>query len=424
MMKLTRIFVRILPFLFLALLSCLLLSCESNGEPVPESEVLYVYNWGEYISDGSEGSLDVNVAFEEYCRNTLGRDVKVNYSTFSSNESMYAKLSSGSVRYDVICPSDYMLARLANEGLLAELNPNKNIPNYQYIDDSFKGLYYDPDQIWSVPYTYGTIGIIYNTELVPEEEEDLGSWKLLWNENYRGNILQFNNPRDAFATALSSLGYSLNTTEPQHWKEALDLLITQKNVVQGYVMDEVFNKMKGGSAAIAPYYAGDFFTMYADNDRLAFCYPEEGANVFVDAMCIPKNTQNYDLAVEYINFMLSEEIAIANAEYICYASPNRLVYENEEYIAYMNEELHEDAMSILYDFDMSKMEFFHDLSQVETDDGSGPVLTLMNSLWEELKIESNIGTSVYVICGIIVAAALTLGIVSFVKKKRREAYYD
>ena len=409
--------------LFAALVLILMLAClvscgenEANRTAGAGSTTLYVYNWGEYISDGSEDSLDVNAAFEDYCREELGINVKVNYSTYSSNEDLYAKLSSGSVSYDVVIPSDYMIARLAAEGLLKELNPKETIENYSYIDDNFKGLYYDENEIWSVPYTYGTVGILYNTEIVDPEDKDIGSWSLMWDADYSGNILQFNNPRDAFGTAQYYLGYSVNSTNEDEWTEALALLKTQKNVVQGYVMDEVFNKMKGGSAAISAYYAGDFFTMYADNDLLDFYHPKEGTNVFVDAMCIPANTQNYDLAVEYINFMLTEEIAIANAEYICYASPNRQVYENAEYIAYMNEEIHPDAMSILYDFDIESMEFYHDLSD-ET-------RLLMNSLWEELKIESKIGASIYILCAVIVVALAASLITTFVKKKIRESYYD
>lgn len=402
-------------FLVLLTATALLCSC-GGGDESGGSTTLYVYNWGEYISDGSEGSLDVNSAFEEYCREELGLNVTVNYSTYSSNEDLYAKLSSGAVSYDVIIPSDYMVARLAAEGLLREINPGQTIENYHYIKDDFKGLYYDPEEKYSVPYTYGTVGVIYNTEMVPESEEDLGKWSLLWDEDYTGNILQFNNPRDAFGTAQFCLGYSINSDDPSEWREALELLKSQKAVVQGYVMDEVFNKLKGGSAAIAPYYAGDFFTMYADNDLLDFYHPEGATNVFVDAMCVPASTKNYDLALAYINFMLTEEVAIENAEYICYASPNSLVYENEDYIAYMEEEIHPNAISILYDFDMSEMEFYHDLP-TET-------RMLMNELWEELKIESTIGTGIYVICAIIVVGLVAWLIFILVRKKIRASYYD
>lgn len=391
--------------------SLFLTSCD--GESSGKSVTLYVYNWGEYISDGSEDSLDVNAEFEAYCRDELGINVTVNYSTFSSNEDLYAKLSSGAVKYDVIVPSDYMVARMIDEGLIQKFSPAENIENYEYISEDFKNLYYDPENEYSVPYTYGTVGIIYNTSMV--DEEDLGSWDLMWNEKYSGNILQFNNPRDAFGTAQFYHGLSVNSENEDEWREALDLLLEQKPLVQGYVMDEVFNKMKGGSAAVAPYYAGDFLTMYEDNEDLDFYYPEEGTNVFVDAMCIPTSCQNYDLAVEYINFMLDEEIAIANAEYICYASPNSLVYENEEYIDDMSE-MHENVMGILYDFDPSNMEFFYNLPQDK--------LMLMNDLWEELKIESNIGTEIYVICGIIILALVALLVYNIVKKKRRQIYFD
>ena len=398
----------------------LLTSCGKSDEGEEavsgETTTLYVYNWGEYISDGSDDSLDVNRAFEEYCLKVLKKNVKVNYSTYSSNEDLYAKLSSGAVSYDVVIPSDYMAARLATEGLIREYNPKESIENYKYIDSRFKGLYYDPDEKFSVPYTFGTVGVIYNTKYVPEDDENIGSWALLWDGKYAGNILQFNNPRDAFGTAQFYNKTSINSNNPDDWRAALDLLVKQKSIVQGYVMDEVFNKMKGGSAAIAPYYAGDYFTMYGDNEDLAFYHPEEGTNVFVDVMCIPSSTKNFDLAKEYINFMLTEEIAVANAEYVCYAWPNTLVKDNEEYIAYMTEEIHPDAISILYDFDMSNMEFFYDLP----DD----TRSLMNSLWEELKIESNIGAAIYIICIVIIVFLVTAFAVRFIIKRRRKYYFD
>ena len=410
-----------LAFVMLAAMLLSFASCGNDDDTEASasakgSTTLYVYNWGEYISDGSEDTLDVNKEFEKYCREVLGRNVTVNYSLYSSNEDLYAKLSSGAVSYDVIFPSDYMVARLAAEGLLKEVDPIDRIENYQYIDEDFKGLYYDPEEKWSVPYTYGTVGIIYNTGIVREDDENIGSWSLLWDEEYTGNILQFNNPRDAFGTAQFYQKTSVNSDDIETWQTALELLKSQKSVVQGYVMDEVFNKMKGGSAAIAPYYAGDYFTMYADNEELAFYHPEEGTNVFVDAMCIPASTQNYDLALEYINFMLSEEIAIANAEYICYASPNSLVYENEDYIEYMSEEVHPDALPILYEFDMSTMEFFHDLPD--------STRSLMNSLWEELKIESEIGAAVYVICALIVLFCIALLASRIIVNKRRHYLFE
>ena len=406
----------------LILCTLVLSSCGSakDEEDLGDAITIYVYNWGEYISDGYDDSLDVNAEFEKYCREVLHKNVRVNYSTYSSNEDLYAKVSSGvTPTYDVIIPSDYMAARMIAEDMLEPINPKENIENYQYIDDNFKGMYFDPDEIYTVPYTCGTIGVIYNSSIV--DEEDTGSWDLLWNEKYSGNIIQFNNPRDAFGTVQYYLGYDVNSTNEDEWREALGLLVEQKPILQCYAMDEVFNKMKGSSAAIAPYYAGDFFTMYEDNEDLSFYHPEEGTNVFVDVMCVPKNAGHKDLAIEYINFMQSEEIAVANAEYICYASPNTLVRENEEYIEYMSEEVHEDAIEILYgifdDVDYAdKMQYYHALPS-ET-------LGLMNSLWEELKLESSIGTAIYVICAVTVTAIAAIFVARFVVKKRRERCFE
>ena len=406
---------RFLAILFLVVLCApmtfLFSSCGEGGSG--DVKTLYVYNWGEYISDGSEGSYDTNAEFEKWYEKTYGEKVKVNYSTYASNEDMYAKLSAGAAAYDVVIPSDYMIARMITEGMLRKIN-KENVPNLKYVNLEMlfgnDNPYYDPTNEYSVPYTYGTVGIIYNTTRV--SKEDIGSWDLMWNEKYKGDILQFNNSRDAFMTAQLLLGYSVNSENDGEWVAALNKLLEQKEIVQGYVMDEIFNKMENGSAAISAYYAGDFFTMYGDNEDLAFFYPKEGTNIYVDAMCIPTCSQNPELAERYINFMLSEDAAIANAEYICYASPNRLVYENEEYIAAM-EELHEDAMSILYNdiFDI-KTEYYYNLSPEQ--------LERVNELWEELKIESPISTSIIVLAAVIVASLVAFLVFFALRKRRRK----
>ena len=283
----------------LCLLLCLLAvaaTLSSCGEGTGKVTTLYVYNWGEYISDGSEGSLDANAAFEEWYFETYGERVKVNYSTYSSNEDMYAKLSSGSVSYDVVVPSDYMIQRMITEGLLQPLD-YENIPNIVNIVPSFCGPeaeydYYDKGNVYSVPYMYGMIGIIYNTTMVAPDDPNLGSWALMWDQTYAGDILQFNNSRDAFGTAQYYLGVDVNSDDEADWRRALELLKEQKQVVQGYVMDEIYNKMENGSAAIAAYYAGDFLTMYEENPDLEFFYPAEGTNLYVDAMCIPTCAKN------------------------------------------------------------------------------------------------------------------------------------
>ena len=339
---------------------------------------LNVYNWGEYISDGSEGSFDTVKEFEKWYEETYGRKVRVNYSTFASNEDMYSKISSGAVSYDVIIPSDYMIARMAKEDMLLPLNFD-NIPNYQYIDDGFKGLYYDSENRYSVPYTYGIVGIIYDANVV--DENDIGGWDLMWNEKYADKIVQFNNSRDAFGTAMYKLGIDVNTTDKEQWNAAADELIRQRPMVYSYVMDEIFNIMESGEAAVGAYYAGDYFTMaeeQAENVDLQFYYPEN-TNYYVDAMCIPSCTQNKELAEIFINYMLSEEAAVANAEHTYYSSPNSIVYTNADYIDYMGEE----AMEVLYPETESFAEQYNTFAfrNMESD-----LLDYINTLWENVKI--------------------------------------
>ncbi len=397
------------------LLTLLFAGC-SEGM-ITETATLYVYNWGEYISDGSEDSLDSNEAFEEWYYDTYGVKVNVNYSTFSSNESLYAKISSGSVSYDVIVPSDYMIERMIAEDLLAPLDYS-NIPNAvnilpEFMGESSQHSEYDPGNVYSVPYMYGMIGIIYNTTMVEEDDPNLGSWALMWDEKYSGNILQFNNSRDAFGSAQYYLGLDVNSDSEADWRAALEKLKEQKRVVQGYVMDEIYNKMENGSAAIAAYYAGDYLAMYENNEDLEFFYPGEGTNLYVDAMCIPKNSQNKLIAERYIDFMLTEEPAIANAEYTYYASPNRVVVESEEYIEYMAE-IKEDAYEKMYGTDSVSTSTYRNLSAEK--------ILLLNTLWEELKSDIDISTGIYVICGIIIATLLSFGIYFIVRNKRRNIY--
>ncbi len=330
---------------------------------------LNVYNWTEYISDGGEGSLDVIAAFERLT------GIKVNYNTYESNEVMYSKLVSGSVSYDVIIPSDYMIHRLKDENRLMKLDFGK-ITNYGLIDEKYKDLYFDPNNEYSVPYNVGLVGLIYNSA---EIEKTPDSWSVMWDAAYTNNILNFNNPRDAFAISQLLLGIDLNSEEKSDWEVAANKLKEQKAVLQGYVMDEVFNKMESGNALLAPYYAGDFLTMYGENSDLDLTYPKEGTNIFVDSLCIPETCQNYEAALMFINFMLEPEIAVANAEYICYASPNTAVLESEEYAVAMAE-MHPEWKRILYDVmedDTIKKTFYYDLPD--------SVRSYYDSLWEEVK---------------------------------------
>ena len=368
-------------FSALILIACMVLTlgltgCE--GGKHDSLQTLNVYNWGEYISDGSEDTLDTIEAFEDWYEETYGTPVHVNYDTYASNEDMYAKLKSGAVSYDVVIPSDYMIARMAAEDMLLPLNYD-NIPNYEYISDSFRSLYYDPENLYTVPYTYGIVGVIYDGNQV--DAADAKGWDLMWNEKYSGNILQFNNSRDAFGTAMYRAGIDVNTTDTKDWDAALEALTQQRPLVKSYVMDEIYNMMESGEAAIGAYYAGDYFTMLdaqSDDVDLQFYYPD-ATNYFVDAMCIPSCCQNQELAEIFINYMLSEEPAVANAEYIYYASPNALVYENEDYI----DEMGEYAMAILYPNIEDFSELYNQYAYRNLDQDT---LEYINSLWETLKI--------------------------------------
>ena len=281
---------------------------------------LYVYNWGQYISEGDDGSLDVIAAFEEAYPN-----IRVQYSTYDSNEIMYSKLANGGITVDVIIPSDYMIGRMQQEGMLEELNFS-NIPNYQYIDDSFKNTSYDPENKYSVPYTWGTVGIIYNTKYV--DEADVTGWELLWNEKYAGKILMFDNSRDAFGIAEYLLGYDVNTTDEAELQDCAAKLAEQKPVVQQYVMDQIFDAMENEEAWIAPYYAGDYLTMVEENPDLAFYRPTaQGYNMFIDAMCIPTCCQEKEAAEAFINFLCSPEVSSANMEFLGYSVPSTAAKE-------------------------------------------------------------------------------------------------
>ena len=293
------------------LVSCaaVLSGCGSDTEQV----TINVLNWGQYISEGDDDSLDVIAAFDEKYPN-----IKVNYSTYDSNEVLYTKLAAGGVTVDVIIPSDYMIGRMISEGLVQELNFD-NIPNYKYIDDSFKNTDYDPENKYSVPYTWGTVGIIYNTKYV--SEEDVTGWELLWNQKYADKILMFDNSRDAFGIAEYMLGYSANTTDPAELQACADKLAEQKPVVQQYVMDQIFDAMENEEAWIAPYYAGDFLTMQEVNPDLAFYMPEhQGFNLFIDAMCIPTCAKEKEAAETFINFLCDPEICGQNLDFLGYSA--------------------------------------------------------------------------------------------------------
>lgn len=339
-----------------------------TGQAAAARPVVNVCSWGEYIDE------DLIAEFEE----TTG--IAVNYQTVESNEALYSLIEMGGADFDVIVPSDYMIARLISEGMLAELDFD-NIPNYVLIDDNYKGLNYDPQNKYTVPYAWGTLGIIYNTTMVDEE---ITSWDAMFDPKYAGQVLMINNSRDALAAALLDLGYSINTTDESELQEAFRRLRQAKDqgVYQAFVMDQVFQKMEGGNAAIAMYYAGDYLTMLENNEDLAFVIPDEGSNWFVDAMCVLKSAQHKAEAEAWINFIASTSSSLANMDYIWYASPNTeaLAEYPDYYLELYEEELDPELYEIMAAPSevLERCEIYEDLPKA--------TLALYNDLWNQLGI--------------------------------------
>lgn len=310
----------------------------SNDEPAGDEEdtvpagvdlsdterVVNVYNWGEYVAPGDDGGLDVIAEFEKET------GIKVNYTNFETNEELYNVLVNSNSSYDVIVPSDYMIARLRSEGRLLELNYD-NIPNIENIDERFRSQDFDPDDRYTVPYNWGFIALVYNTAMIPEGE--ITGFKDMWNPDYHHNVLMFNNSRDALAIAMQVCDPPIDPGQQSFTEEeinrATDKLVEFKECgsLKKYVMDQVFTEMEGSQAALAPYYAGDISTMMDNNEDLDYVLPEEGSNLFIDALCIPSCCKHKKNAEIFINFMCEPEIAAANAEYIYYGTPNTAALE-------------------------------------------------------------------------------------------------
>ena len=338
------------------LTACILLlvpltSCKSYKP----NEVVYVYNWGEYIDS------TVNKKFEQET------GIKVVYSEYDNNESMYATLKNGAAKYDVIFPSDYMVSRLINEDMLEPLNFD-NIPNYQYILDRFKGLEYDPENKYSVPYTWNIIGLLYNKKYVTETPD---SWEVLWDEKYAGKTLMYDNPRDAIGITLIKNGKSVNTTDKAELDAAAEDVKALKKNFQAFVSDQIFNLMESGSAYIAPAYGGDALTMMKENSDLTYSIPKEGTNFFVDAICIVKGSKNKEAAEKYIDFLCRQDIAELNRAEICYSTPQRQVYEA------LSDDVKNELISYPTDDILDKSQIYTNLPQ--------DILDYYSSLWTDIK---------------------------------------
>lgn len=294
-----------------------------------DDNTIVVCNWGQYMSTGLgiDASEDVVKLFTEKT------GIKVKYVTFQTNEELYAKMKSDSAHYDVIVPSDYMVERMVKEGMLAKIDYT-NIPNFKNIMDDFVNPYYDLKNEYTVPYFWGTMGIIYNKKFV--SEEDLTGWEVLWNPKYSGNVMMMNNSRDAFAIAMLKLGYSFNSLDEKEIRAAAEELKKQNF---DYKMDEFFERLPNEDAYMMPYYAGDYITVSEENENLEFFIPDEGTNLFNDAFCIPATSKKKELAEKFINFMLEPEIGLLNTEYVGYSTPNKEVF------ALLDDETKNDGIS-------------------------------------------------------------------------------
>lgn len=353
----TLIFKRILPAVAISIILFIGISSNINMNN-EDSNQLIIYNWGEYMDP------DVITLFEE----ETGIDVI--YEEYETNESMYPKVASGAIAYDLVCPSDYMIERMIENDLLYEINFD-NIPNIENIGDTYmeQSLQFDETGSYSVPYCWGTVGILYNTTIV---EEEVTSWSILWDEDYAGQILMQDSVRDTFGITLKYLGYSLNSTDLDELTEAQNLLLVQKPLVQAYVVDQVRDKMISGEAAIGVIYSGEAIYTQLENSDLEYVIPEEGSNMWIDSWVIPTTSENKENAEAFINFLCRPDIALMNFEYITYSTPNEAAWELIE-----DEEWKYSTIAFPDEEDLENCETFSYLGDDYTE--------LYNELWLELK---------------------------------------
>ena len=356
-------------FAILLLSTFLLTACggaeeEPGAAGTPSSDnVVYVYNYGDYIDP------DVLDLFEEET------GIEVVYDVYDTNEEMYPVISTGSVSYDVVCPSEYMVEKMIQNDMLVPINYD-NVPNFQYISDAMRGIAeeYDPGNVYSVPYNWGTVGILYNTEMIPEGE--LTCWADLWDEKYYDEIMMQDSLRDIYMVPLKILGYSANTTDEQELREATDLLIAQKPLVYKYATDAIRDFVLNESVAIGVIYSGEVLYCQEENEALDYVLPEEGSNVWVDSWVIPATARHKENAEAWINFMCRPDIGLLTFDYIYYSTPNQgtldLMAEDEEYAEYLDNPAFNPPEELL-----EKCEIYHYLGP-EADE-------LYNNFWKEFK---------------------------------------
>lgn len=319
-----------------------------------EQPTLFVYNWGDFIDES---------ILEEFEKET---GIKVVYDTYSTNEDMYVKIKSGGSNYDVIFPSEYMVTRMIQEDMLLKIDLGK-IPNYKNIDPNLMGADYDPKNEYSLPYMWGTLGILYNTTMVDEEVD---SWDILWDPKYAKEILMLDSQRDSIGAALLKLGYSVNTKDPKQLAEAAELLKQQKPLVLAYVVDEGKDKMVSGEAALALTWSGEAMYAIGENPDLTYAIPKEGTNIFFDVMAIPKGAKNVEAAHKFMDFLNRPDIAARNAEYTGYSTPNLAAR------ALLPEEIRNDPRAYPGEDVLARTEVFISL---------GETLKEYDRIWTEVK---------------------------------------
>jgi spermidine/putrescine transport system substrate-binding protein len=356
-----------------------------------------VYNWGNHISDGSSKYLNVNAEFE---RRT---GIKVNYTTYQDNESLYTKIMSSGTKYDVIVPSDYMVAKFIEKNMLKKLD-FKKIPNASTIDEEFLNPSYDVKNEYSVPYTWGVVGIFYNKNLVDEAPEDI-DWDILWNPKYKGRIMMFeNSPRDVFGISLMKLGLSINTKNPKELEMAAVEMAKQKPLIKGYVSDQVFDKIGIGEAALAPYYT-DAYIVTSGVENVGLVIPKSSTNMFVNALCIPENSNHPEEAMEYINFICDIEIATENIKHVGYCTPQRAVREKLNPLVSQNKELYPDKEVL------AKSHVYENLPD--------EVNSLMNDLWLKTRVSGNESSQKFIfVFSMLFLIYISLLVFKIIKKRK------
>ncbi len=327
----------------------------SCGEKTATNGELNIYNWGEYIDE------DLITKFEEET------SIKVTYDTFDSNETMYVKMKSGGVNYDLAIPSDYMIEKMISEDMVEPINYD-NIPNYQYIREDLKNLPFDAENTYTVPYFWGTVGILYNKTMV---DDTVDSWDILWNEKYSGQIYMYESQRDSLMVALKRLGYSLNTTNEAELLEAQKSLFEQKPLVQAYFGDQIRDKMIGEEGALGVVYSGDALYCMTENPNLAYALPKEGSNTWFDSMVIPKGAKNKENAEKFINFISDPDNALQNSEYVGYSTVNQATFDKIE-----DEELKTSVVYWPSQADLVNNEVFTNLTQ--------EVSAMYDKVWTEV----------------------------------------